>query len=135
MTSKILTVLLLSANLAAADDRHAAGASDDVEAAVAAEHESSTRENYNAQLTTIAERDIVTAQIIRDMAVKEWNAAVREHRSGDADQWAQRHAQALRDEHEARERTTLYARRRDQARVDFEASAEKVRQLSPRTSG
>src|SRR6185503_20331138 len=97
MTSKILFALLLSANLASADDRPAASV-DSVDAAVAAEHEASTREHYNAQLTTIAERDIVTAQIVRDMAVKQWNEALREHRSEDADRWAQRHASALRDE-------------------------------------
>jgi hypothetical protein len=131
MTSKILTVLLLSANLASADDRPPADA---VDVAIESEHEASTREHYNAQLTTIAERDIVTAQIIRDMAVKEWNAAVREHRSDDADQWARRHAAALRDEHDARERAALYAAKRDQAREDFEASAAKVRRLSVRAS-
>jgi hypothetical protein len=131
MTSKIITVLLLSANLAGADDRPQA---DDVDAAIASEHEASTREHYNAQLTTIAERDIVTAQIIRDMAIKQWNVAVREQRSEAADQWAQRHASALRDEHDARERAALYARKRDQARLDFEASAAKVRRLSARAS-
>jgi hypothetical protein len=131
MTSKILTVLLLSANLAGADDRPPA---DDVDAAIASEHEASTREYYNAQLTTIAERDIVTAQIVRDMAVKQWNAAVREHRSDDADRWAGRHAEAMRDEHDARERAALYARKRDQAREDFDASAAKVRKLSARAS-
>jgi hypothetical protein len=131
MTSKILTVLLLSANLAGADDRPPGG---DIDAAIASEHESSAREQYNAQLTTIAERDIVTAQIIRDMAVKQWNEAIREHRSEDADQWARRHAAALRDEHDARERAALYARKRDQAREDFDASADKVRRLSARTS-
>lgn len=131
MTSKILTVLLLSANLAGADDRPPTS---DVDAAIASEHEASTREHYNAQLTTIAERDIVTAQIIRDMAIKQWNEAIREHRSEDADQWATRHAAALRDEHDARERAALYARKRDQAREDFDASAEKVRRLSARAS-
>jgi hypothetical protein len=131
MTSKILTVLLLSANLAGADDRPPAG---DIDAAIASEHEASTREHYNAQLTTIAERDIVTAQITRDTAIKQWNAAIREHRSEDADQWAKRHAEALRDEHDARERAELYARKRDQARDDFDASAEKVRRLSARAS-
>jgi hypothetical protein len=131
MTSKIFTVLLLSANLASADDRPPA---DDVDAAIASEHEASTREHYNAQLTTIAERDIVTAQIIRDMAIKQWNVAVREHRSDDADQWTRRHAAALRDEHDARERAALYAGKRDQAREDFEASAAKVRRLSARAS-
>jgi hypothetical protein len=126
MTSKIILALLLSANLAGADDRPPA---DGVEAAVAAEHEASTREHYNAQLTTIAERDIVTAQIVRDMAIKQWNIAVREQRSDEADQWAKRHLEAVRDENEARERARLYAERRDQARADFEASAEKVRKL------
>jgi hypothetical protein len=131
MTPKIVLALLLSANLAAADDQPPAG---DVDAAVAAEHEASTREHYNAQLTTIAERDIVTAQIIRDMAIKQWNAAVRESRTGDVDPWAKRHLEAVRDENEARERARLYAERRDQARADFEASAEKVRKLSARAS-
>jgi hypothetical protein len=130
MTSKILIAVLLSANLASADDRPA----DNIDTAVAAEHEASTREHYNAQLTTIAERDIVTAQIIRDMAVKEWNAAVREQRSDDADRWAKRHAAALRDEQLARERAAYYARERDKARDDFDASAEKVRKLSARAS-
>jgi len=132
MTSKIVLALLVSANLAGADDRPPA---DGVDAAVVAEHEASTREHYNAQLTTIAERDIVTAQIVRDMAIKEWNVAVREQRSDDIDQWAKRHVQAVRDENEARERARLYAERRDQARADFEASADKVRKLSARAPG
>ena len=130
MTSKILIAVLLSANLASADDRPA----DNIDTAVAAEHEASTRERYNAQLTTIAERDIVTAQIIRDMSVKQWNAALSEHRSDDADRWALRHAAALRDEHDARERAAHYAAERDKARADFDASADKVRKLSARAS-
>jgi|ERR1043165_2970791 hypothetical protein len=131
MTSKILLPLLLSANLAGADDQLPPG---DADAAVAAEHEASTREQYNAQLTTIAERDILTAQIIRDMSIRQWNVAVRDNRPGDVDHWAKRHLEAARDEKEARERAALYAQRRDQARADFEASAEKVRKLSARAS-
>lgn len=132
MTSKILTVLLLSANLAAADgnadDRAPAGG--DVDAAVASEREASTRERYNAQLTTIAERDIVTAEITRDTAVKAWNTAVHDNRPADVEHWSQRHAEALRDERDARQRAEFFARERDKARADFEASAEKVRRLS-----
>jgi hypothetical protein len=133
MTSKILFALLISANLASADDRPAAAA-DPVDAAVAAEHEASTRQRYHAQLATIAERDIVTALIIRDMSVKQWNAALHEHRSGDAEYWAQRHAAALRDERDARDRAAHYAAERDKARADFEASAQRVRKLSASAS-
>jgi hypothetical protein len=132
MTSKILFALLLSANLASADDRPAPA--DPADAAVAAEHEASTRVHYNAQLATIAERDIVTAQIIRDMSAKQWNEAVREQRAADVDRWAQRHAEAVRDEHDARGRAAHYAAERDKARADFEASADKVRKLSVRAS-
>jgi len=132
MTSKILFAVLLSANLASADDRPVAAGT--VDAAVAAEHEASTRQHYHAQLATIAERDIVTAEIIRDMAAKQRDEAVREHRTGDADRWAARHAEALRDERDARGRAAHHAAERDKARADFEASADKVRELS-RTSG
>lgn len=131
MTSKILLALMLSANLAGADDRPPAS---DVDSAVAAEHEASSRQQYNAQLTTIAERDILTAQIIRDMSIRQWNVAVRAGRADDVDHWAKRHLEAARDEKQARERAMLYAQRRDQARADFEASAEKVRKLSARAS-
>jgi hypothetical protein len=133
LTSKILFAVLVSANLASADDRPAPAA-DPVDAAVAAEHAASTRQRYHAQLATIAERDIVTAQIIRDMAAKQWNEAVREHRTGDADRWAVRHAEALRDERDARARAEHYAAERDKARAEFEASADKVRKLSARAS-
>jgi hypothetical protein len=132
MTSKILFALLLSANLAIADDRPAAA--DPVDAAVAAEREASTRVHYNAQLATIAERDIVTAQIILDMSSKQWNEAQREQRVGDAERWARRHAEALRDERDARDRAAHYAAERDKARADFEASATKLRKLSARAS-
>ena len=130
MTSKILALILFSASIASAD----APPADDLDAVVAAEHEASTREHYNAQLATIAERDIATAQIIRDMAVQQYGVAVRDHRTGDADRWAKRHADALRDERDAQARAALYARERDQARADFEALADQVRRLSARAS-
>ena len=133
MTSKILFAVLLSANLASADDR-AVPSADPVDAAVAAEHEASTRQHYHAQLATIAERDIVTAQIIRDMSAKQWNEALRDQRGDDAERWARRHAEALRDERDARARAEHYAAERDKARADFEASAAKVRKLSARAS-
>jgi hypothetical protein len=131
MTSKILAFLLLSANFARADDRPA----DNLEAAIASERAASVRQRYNAQETVIAERDIVTAQITRDMAARQWQLAVSENRSDDADRWAKRHAAALRDEQEAQVRAQRYARERDRARADFRASATRVRRLETRTSG
>jgi hypothetical protein len=134
MTSKILAVLLLSANLASAEETRPAPAPDGMQAAVASEREAATREEYYAQLTTIAERDIVTAQIIRDMALKQWDMAVRADRTDDATRWAKRHSTALRDEQEAQGRAKYFALARDQARSDFQASADEVRRLERRAS-
>lgn len=133
MRSKIFALVLLSANLASADDR-SPPAADGIEAAVASEHEASTREHYHAQLTTIAERDIVTAQITRDMALHQWDAAVRDRRAEDAGRWAQRHAAALRDEQDAQARAAYHATQRDQARAAFEVAAASVRRLERRAS-
>jgi hypothetical protein len=129
MSYKIFAVILLSANLASA-----APVADELDTAIAEEHAASTREQINAQLTIIAERDIVTAQIIRDMARTQWDAAVREHRPDAAGTWAKRHSLAMRDEREAQERASFYAIERDQARREFEASAAKVRRLDIRAS-
>lgn len=133
MTSKILAFLLLSASMANADDRRSSSA-DDLDAATSSEREAATREHYHAQLTTIAERDIVTAQIVRDMALKQWEAAVHARDNGEAGQWATRLAMALRDERDAQTRAADQARERDQARADFEVSAAQVRRLSARAS-
>jgi hypothetical protein len=128
MTFKVLALLLLSGSLATADDRIRPVA-DDLETAIANERDAATREWYSAQLTTIAERDIVTAQIVRDMAQSQWDAAVRTHRADDAGRWANRHFIALRDERDAQARAARYARERDQARADFQVSGAEVRRL------
>lgn len=133
MTSRILALLVLSANLAAADVRPRPR-SDSLEAALASEHDAATRERYHAQLTTIAERDIVTAQITRDTALRQWDRSVRAHQDEEARRWAKRHSLALREESNAQERAAYYARERDQARADFEVAAAKVRRLERRAS-
>src|SRR6185295_9111460 len=134
MTSKILALLLLSANLASADDRPPAETPDAIDAVRATEHDASARERYHAQLTTIAERDIVTAQITRDSALHQWDAAVRDRRAGEAGRWAKRYAEALREEQDAQARATQHARLRDQARADFDIAAAKVRKLERRAA-
>jgi hypothetical protein len=136
MTSKILVLLLLSASLARAEDRGPPPGDrpDDLTMAVARERDAATRERYNAQLTTIAERDIVTAQITRDMALRQWDAAARAHRTDDVERWSKRHASALRDERAAQDRAFRHARERDEARADFDASAERVRRLERQAS-
>jgi hypothetical protein len=133
MTSKILAALLLSGTLASADNP-AAPARDSIDAAHASEHDAAARERYHAQLTTIAERDIVTAQITLDMALRQWELAIQAHREDDARGWAMRCAGALRDERDAQARARHYARERDRARSDFEASADQIRRLERRAS-
>jgi hypothetical protein len=140
MTSKILALLLLSASLAHAEDRPPVTSStvtssvDELQIARSRERDAATRQRINAQLTTIAERDIVTAQIIRDLAERQRDAALRAHRSDDAGRWTQRHQGALRDEREAQDRAARYARERDQARAEFDASAQRVRRLERHAS-
>jgi hypothetical protein len=130
-----LTLSLLSANLASAEDPRSTTQAATQEAAIASEHEASARQRYHAQLTTIAERDIATALIIRDMAQSQWDVAVRANDPDDAGRWAKRHADALRDERDARARAAYHARERDEARADFAASAARVRKLGARASG
>jgi hypothetical protein len=153
MTSKILAFLVLSANLAVADESpqaperapESAPASaidsaptsapeTSIDVAIANEREAGTRERYYAQLTTIAERDIVTAQITGEMALRQWDRAVQAGRDGDVRRWSKRHEMALRDEREARARAASSARERDQARADFRVAAAEVRRLDRRAS-
>jgi hypothetical protein len=130
MMSKILALLLLSASFAYAD-RAPPG---ELQLALSRQRDAATRERINAQLTTIAERDIVTAQIVRDTAQRQRAVAERVHRSDDAERWSQRLAGAQHDEREAQDRAARYARERDNAHADFQASAERVRRLERRAS-
>jgi hypothetical protein len=130
--SKIFAVLVLSANLASADAPSQPATA--MDKAIANERDAGTRERYYAQLTTIAERDIVTAQITRDMALRMWDRATQAQRDDDVRRWSLRHEAALRDEREARTRAQSSARDRDQARADFRVAAAEVRRLDRRAS-
>lgn len=149
MIYKILAFLVLSANLAVADDSPQAPVSapttsptsppasepaSSIDVAIANERDAATRERYHAQLTTIAERDIVTAQITGEMALRQWDLAVQAGRDADVRRWSRRHEMALRDEREARARAASSARERDRARADFRAAAAEVRRLDRRAS-
>jgi len=126
MHTKILAAILFLPATAFADPP----IRDGVDGAIASEHESSNRVRYYAQETTIAERDIVTATIKRDVARNRWNAAVRDDHPAAAGKWAIRYHDAIRDEAKAQERATQFSHARDVARADFRASAEQNRRLT-----
>ena len=126
MHTKILAaILFLPVSVFADPPSH-----DDLDGAIASEHESSNRVRYYAQETTIAERDIVTATIKRDIARNRWNAAVRDDHAATAGKWALRYHDAKREEANAQERAARFRYDRDVARADFRASAEQTRRLT-----
>jgi len=126
MHTKILAAILFLPATAFADP----AIHDGLDGAIASEHESSNRVRYYAQETTIAERDIVTANIKRDVARRRWDAAVRDDHPRAAGTWAVRYHDAKREEATAQERAGELSYARDVARADFRASAEQTRRLT-----
>ena len=123
MHSKILIPIMLLAVSAWADDRDA------LDGARQREHDASVRVWYHDAEATIAERDLATARIIVDTASTQWNRAVREHRSNDASKWAERHAEALREQRDAESRIAHFRYEREVARNDLQTSSDEVQRL------
>ena len=101
--------------------------------AVQSERSAGTRVAYYAQLTTIAERDMVTAQITLQMAQKQREIAIRKGDDEAANYWETRRRAALTDQADARQRADRFRTERDRARGDFGESAAELRK--PRTLG
>ena len=90
----------------------------ELDAAVQREREASTRVWYYETQTTIAERDVETAQITLQLATMERVKAVNENRTADANKWAKRHAEASRDERAAQAKLTWCRRHAATQHVD-----------------
>lgn len=133
MTSNKLPKILVLASLVAApltaSADPAALADDEVArcSALLAERADGTRVAHYAQLTTIAERDVATAQLTIDLAKRQWDIAVRDGDTDAASYWAGRQRTALADQREASQRVSRFRAERDRARSDFEASATQLR--------
>lgn len=135
MTRNKLSKFLVLATLASAPVAAHADASKapdptreaDHAAAVTSQRDDGARVAYYAALTTIAERDIKTAEITLDMAREQWEIAVRAQDKDAATYWTQRHRLAQAEAREARGRADRYRIERDSARADFEDSAADVR--------
>lgn len=116
--------VLANADAAKADDPRS---SEERAVAVHSQRDDGARVAYYAALTTIAERDIKTAEITLDMSREQWDAAMRAQDKGAAAYWAQRHRLAQVEAREARVRADRNRVERDSARADFEDSAAEVR--------
>jgi hypothetical protein len=98
-----------------------------------AERSAGARVQYYAQLTTIAERDVVTAQITIDLAQKQRELAIRKGDDDAATYWEKRRQDATSDQRNARQRADRARSERDRARGDFGESAAEMRK--PRNLG
>jgi hypothetical protein len=98
--------------------------------AAAAERDAGTRVSYYAAVTTIAERDLLTAQLKVDTARRSWDFAVNRHDADAAGDWAQRHAEATAEEREVRGRLLLNRSERDLARAEFQRCADDLHRIA-----
>jgi hypothetical protein len=121
--TKVLAAMLFCVTTAWAGD------SSELDAAMKQQHEASARVWYHEMQTTIANRDIATANIALETATTARQRALNEHRTGDADQWGKRIAQAQRDEREAQNRSLTNRHELERARGDLQASTDQVRRL------
>jgi hypothetical protein len=106
---KTLIILLLASATALADG------SSDLAAAEQRERDASTRVWYHDMESTIAERDVATAQIRLATALKQHDKALRE--------------EATNEEREAQARLGKHVRELERARVDLQAATEQRTKL------
>jgi hypothetical protein len=126
MKTKILAAILLLPAIAFADPASDNG----LDGAIAREHESSNRVFYYAHKATIAERDLATSTLRRQVARSAWDDAIRADHPSAAGAWAVRYHEAKREQADARERVALFSKERDEARANFRVAAQDVRELT-----
>ena len=107
-------------------------ADEEVAAAVERAHADGQRIAYHAAETTIAERDVASAQLLGQTMRERWDLALRHHDSDAAARWAGRHAQAQAEEKEATQRLAVEQAQRDEAMEAFRRDAAEVRQATAR---
>lgn len=100
--------------------------------AAMAERQASKRVFYYEQATTIAERDLATAELRQQTAEQAWTAAVRREDPNEAGKWARAHAEAVVAQREALGRLTLDRAERDMARVAFQQKVDELHQIATR---
>jgi hypothetical protein len=123
MKSKLIVALLFSSATALA------GPHDDLAAARQRVQVASTRVSYHEKETIIAERDIATARVHQNTALKGQGEARHAHDSGAASSWARRYDDAMKDEREAQARAARCRSDRDAAREDLHAATANVTKL------
>jgi hypothetical protein len=104
----------------------------DIASAVARAHEDGQRIAYHAALTTIAERDVVSAQLLVSVMRERWDLALRRHDPVAAGMWATAHANARSQEEEASRRFASEQAERDAAMDAFRRDAAELRQATAR---
>jgi len=139
MPTKLIAVTLaLAAGLgtrAAAEPEVTAdivAADRDIAAVVARAHQDGQRIAYHAALTTIAERDIASAQLLAQTMRERWDIALRHHDPNAAGKWATAHADAKSQEEEASRRFAAEQSERDAAMDAFRRDAAELRQATAR---
>jgi hypothetical protein len=139
MPTKLIAVTLaLAAGLgtrAAAEPEVTAdivAADRDIAAVVARAHQDGQRIAYHAALTTIAERDIASAQLLVQTMRERWDIALRHHDPVAAGTWATAHANAKSQEEEASRRFAAEQSERDAAMDAFRRDAAELRQATAR---
>lgn len=139
MSTKLIAVTLaLAAGLgtrAAADPEVTAdvvAADREIAAAVARAHEDGQRIAYYAAVTSIAERDVASSQLLVQVMQERWDLALRHHDPVAAGKWATAHADAKSQEEEASRRFSTEQAQRDAAVDAFRRDAAELRQATAR---
>ena len=104
----------------------------EIAAAVARAHEDGQRIAYHAALTSIAERDVASAQLLVQVMRERWDLALRHHDPVAAGKWATAHADAKSQEEEASRRFATEEAQRDAAMDAFRRDAAELRQATAR---
>ncbi|MBA3540725.1 MAG: hypothetical protein H0T79_14030 [Deltaproteobacteria bacterium] len=98
----------------------------DVLEARTTEREAAARVRHYAAVTMIAERDLQTARVERDVSLANQQTAIVAGDEPTADAWFLRHSKALLDERAALGRVLLYRAERDIARTDLKRATKSL---------
>jgi hypothetical protein len=96
------------------------------------ERSDSDKERYEANETTIAERDLESAKLRLSVTMDAWQRAIRENHPAEAGSWAKDHYDAMAAERDAEGRYLSHKAGRDLARADFRRDADLVHMLETR---
>lgn len=111
----------------------AASPSEDLTSAIARTHDDGTRVAYHAAQTTIAERDLATAELELKTTRERWDAAVRADHPNAAGYWAEAHMHAQDRAKEAYKRVVAERAERDLARTEFKRDAAEAQRAQHKT--